>query len=434
MPVNGRRGPILILFVSLVVAMLGFGIIVPIMPFYVTHFGASGRALGFLMAIYSVMQFLFAPVWGRLSDRIGRKPVLLVGVTGFAFSFVLMGVSQSLIQLFLFRALAGILSSATLPTALAFIADTTTPDDRSGGMGLMGAAMGLGMIFGPLVGGPLTEMSLRLPGWLAGLMQISMDSVTGTRLNLSLPFMASAVFAAITVPCVLAFLPESLPAEKRHIGPNQGPSRLVLIADALRGPMGFLFITSFLLAFALANLESVLGLFGRDRFAMGPSQVGMVMGLIGILSVLQQGLVIGPLTRRIGEDRVLQAGLVVSVAGLTGLALAPVLWQMLVMAALFNAGNSLLRPSVASLISQRARTGQGVAMGLENSFMSLGRVAGPLWGGIAFDIHSTLPFWTGAAIQAIALALSFRLLRQTAPEASPAAAQGVAVSLTRDDP
>ncbi len=119
-----RQAPTFVLFVSLVIIMLGFGMIVPIIPFYVTHFGASGRALGALMAVYSIMQFLFAPVWGRLSDRIGRKPVLLIGVTGFALSFALQGLSQSLAQLFVTRALAGLLSSATLPTALAAIADT----------------------------------------------------------------------------------------------------------------------------------------------------------------------------------------------------------------------------------------------------------------------------------------------------------------------
>lgn len=412
---SSHRGPLLILFASLVIVMLGFGIFVPIMPFYVTHFGASGQALGFLMAIYSVMQFLFAPVWGRLSDRIGRKPVLLLGVAGFGISFTLQAFSQNLTQLFLTRALAGVLSSATLPTALAFIADTTPPSERSSGMGLMGAAMGLGMIFGPLVGGPLTEMQLPLPPALAGLMQFTTDPSTGAQLDLSLPFLASGLFALITIPIAAAFLPESLPPERRQVGRIAGPSQLNLISDALRGPMAFLFVTSFLLAFAMANLESVLGLFSKDRFAMGPSGVGMVMGLIGVLSVIQQGLVIGPLTRRIGEERVLRSGLLISVAGLVGLALAPEMGQMIAMAAVFNAGNALLRPSVASLISQRARTGQGVAMGLENSFMSLGRVVGPIWGGLAYDVHGTLPFWTAALIQAVAFGLSFRLMRQEAP-------------------
>ena len=421
LPRVGRRAATLVLFASLVIVMLGFGMIVPIMPFYVTHFGASGRALGALMAVYSIMQFFFAPVWGRLSDRIGRKPVLLIGVSGFALSFALQGLSQTLVQLFVTRALAGLLSSATLPTALAYIADTTEARDRAGGMGMMGAAMGLGMIFGPLIAGPLTESNLALPAPLAGILQFTVDPASGGRIDLSLPFLASAAIALLDIPLVLWALPESLPAGRRRAPGSPTPSRLSLLADALRGPAAFLFVSAFLLAFALANLESILGLFGKERFEMGPTQIGLVMGLIGVLSVIQQGLVIGPLTRRIGEVRVLRAGLAVSVAGLVGLALVPRTSQMIAMAAVFNAGNALLRPSVAALISQRACGGQGVAMGLENSFMSLGRVAGPLWGGASYDYGPTLPFWTAALAQLLALGLSFRLLREEPEGQAPGA-------------
>jgi len=152
---NNRN--IAILFFTMVVVMIGFGIIIPIMPFYVESFGASGKALGALMAIFSVMQFLFAPLWGSLSDRYGRKPILLIGVFGNALSLVLMGFSSSLWMLFGSRALAGILSSATLPTAMAYIADSTSERDRGAGMGYIGAAMGVGMVLGPGIG-----------GWLAG--------------------------------------------------------------------------------------------------------------------------------------------------------------------------------------------------------------------------------------------------------------------------
>ena len=407
---KGLLGPAAILFSILVIVMLGFGLIFPIMPFYVVHFGASGRALGLLMAIYSILQFLFAPVWGRISDRIGRKPVLLIGVAGFAVSFTLQGLAQNLIQLFLARALAGVLSSATLPTALAYIADTTASEDRARGMGLMGAAMGLGMIFGPLVGGPLTRLSFPMPALWPTIFQISVDPTSGEALNLSLPFYASALCSVITIPLVLAALPESLPTSSAARSGAPSPSRARLLIAALSGPMAFLFVMAFLLAFAMANLESVLGLFGKDRFEMGPADVGLVMGMIGVLSVVQQGLLIGPLTKRIGEEQVLRWGLAVSVAGLVGISLVSLMWQMIAFAAVFNAGNSLLRPSVASLISQRARTGQGVAMGLENSFMSLGRAFGPMWAGFAYDFHPSSPFWTAALVQVVALLLYFRYL------------------------
>ncbi len=369
--------------------MLGFGIVVPILPFYVEHFGASGQALGFLMAVYSLMQFIFAPIWGRLSDRIGRKPVLLIGLAGFALSFAVQGLAQDVVQLILARGIAGILSSATLPVAFAYIGDTTSESNRSGGMGMMGAAMGLGMIFGPLVGGPLG------------------------RIALPLPFFAAAGFAVVALIFASFMLPESLPPERRIAHADKGPSRVQLLVDALRGPMAFLFVTAFLLAFALANFEAVLGLFALDRFGMGPDAVGYLMGAYGFLGALQQGVIIGPLTRKIGEVRVLQGGLVLSVIGFIGTAMTFNLWVFVVFSGLFNFGNALLRPSVASLISQRATTGQGIAMGLENSFMSLGRAGGPVWAGYTYDIQQEYPFLSGALFQAIAFVISLFLIRET---------------------
>lgn len=417
---RAARGPIALLFASLVIVMVGFGIVLPILPYYVTHFGASGRALGLLISIYSIMQFVFAPLWGRLSDRLGRKPVLLIGLGGYALAFALQGLAQDLTQLLLARAVAGVLSSATLPTALAYVADTTPARDRSEGMGLMGAAMGLGMVFGPVLGGPLTRVVLPLHPTLAGLMQRTIEAESGAALDLSFPFLVSAALALLSIPLVVWRLPESLPPGARMAAAGPRPSRARQIGQALTGPMAFLYLAAFLLAFALANLESVLGLYGQDRFALTPTGLGLLMGLIGVLSVIQQALLIGPLTRRFGEVTVLRAGLALSGVGLIGLALAPHFWQMVVLAAVFGAGNALLRPSVAALISQRAETGQGAAMGMENSFLSLGRVAGPLWGGLSYDWIDTAPFWTAAAIQLAALALSYRGLGPAAagqPEA-----------------
>ncbi len=382
------KSSIPILFASLFIVMLGFGIVVPILPFYVEHFGASGQALGFLMAVYSLMQFIFAPIWGRWSDRIGRKPVLLIGLAGFALSFAVQGLAQDVVQLILARGMAGILSSATLPVAFAYIGDTTSENNRSGGMGMLGAAMGLGMIFGPLVGGPLGKITLPLP------------------------FFAASGFAVLAGIFAWLLLPESLPPERRTAHADNGPSRLRLLWDALRGPMAFLFVTAFLLAFALANFEAVLGLFALDRFGLGPDAVGYLMGAYGFLGALQQGVLIGPLTRKIGEVRVLQAGLILSVVGFMGTAMTFDLWVFVAFSGLFNFGNALLRPSVASLISQRAATGQGIAMGLENSFMSLGRAGGPLWAGYAYDVRHEYPFWSGALFQAVAFVISLFFIRE----------------------
>lgn len=419
---KNQAAPKAILFAALVIVMLGFGIAIPLMPFYVTHFHASASALGLMMSLYSLMQFLCAPVWGRWSDRIGRKPVLLIGIAGYFISFMLQGLSQDVIQLTLARTLAGVLTSATLPTAMAYIADITSEADRSKGVGLMGAAMGVGMIFGPMLGGLLTHLVLPLPAALTRLLQVTRDVSTGQMINLSIPFFASAFLALIAIPFILILLPESLPAAQRSL-PHPAAARqsqASQLLSGLRGPVGFLYLLAFLLAFALANMESVLGMYGQQYFAMGPAEVGLLMGAIGVLSVIQQGLVIGPLTRKVGEVRVIQGGLTISILGFVLFALAFSRWMLFAAALVFNAGNVLLQPSVTALISKRAKGGQGAVMGLNNSFQSLGRGVGPLWAGFAYDIYSTLSFWTGALIQGIALAYSLKMLRDMEPASAEA--------------
>lgn len=409
--VKNQKSATAILFGSLVTIMLGFGIILPLMPFYITHFGAGGWALGVMMASFSAMQFLFAPLWGRLSDRVGRKPVLLIGVTGYILSFLINAFANSILVVILSRVLAGMLSSATLPTAMAYMADITEARDRSKGVGLMGAAMGLGMIIGPALGGLLTGLHLPFPAIIQSAMQTMIDPDTGRQINLSMPFLFAAFLALIVLPVIHLALPESLPAGRRVTSAAPSGSRLAQLGAALKSPVGFLYLMALLLSFALANLEGVLGLYGKQEFGLGPAAVGLLMGGMGVVSVIQQGFLIGPLTRRFGEARLLQAGLVVSLAGFTGLALLRYEWAMFVFAFIFISGNVLLQPSVTSLISQRTPPEeQGAAMGVNNSFQSLGRAVGPLWAGVAFDLYPTLSFWTGALFQAIALVYALRTL------------------------
>ena len=400
----------ILLAASLVIVMLGFGIALPLMSFYIIHFKASGSALGLMMSLYSLMQFVFAPMWGRLSDRIGRKPVLLTGIFGYFLAFVLQGLSQDIVQFTLSRTLAGVLSSATLPTAMAYIADITSTEDRSKGVGLMGASMGLGMIFGPMLGGILTGLSLTLPAWLTPLLQVTTDPSTGKLINLSIPFFASALLALLAAPFIMIFLPESLRPEDRMAAPTgKRESRFSFVINGLKGPTGFLMAMAFLLAFALANMESVLSLYGGQHFSMGPSEVGLLMGGLGLVSVIEQGIVIGPLTRRFGEVRIIQGGLLVGIVGFIGMALAAAKPALIVSALVFNMGNVLLAPSVTSLISKRTCDGQGAAMGMNNSFQALGRGIGPLWAGFAYDMTATLSFWTGALVQAIAFVYAFKV-------------------------
>ena len=374
---------LIILFFTMVVIMLGFGIIIPIMPFYVEQYGASGSELGMLMAVFSIMQFLAAPLWGSLSDRYGRKRILMVGAMGNAIAHLIFGFATNLGMMFLSRTLAGLLSSATMPTALAYISDSTDERNRGGGMGILGAAFGVGMVLGPGLG-----------GWLGGE-------------NLSRPFFLAASLSIASLLLILFILPESLPAEKRVMGPSKlhGP-QFGLMWRSLFGPIGFLLILSFLLNYGLANFEGIFGLYAKHRYDYNPQQVGSIMTIIGLISALIQGLLTGPATRLLGEEKLIKISLFASSLGFVFMLMAQNYAGVILTVGFFVLSNAMLRPSVGSLVSKRAQGGQGAALGLSSSYESLGRVIGPLWAGSLFDVNIRLPYASAALIMLAAFGLS----------------------------
>jgi DHA1 family multidrug resistance protein-like MFS transporter len=388
-----------ILFYTMVVVMLGFGMVIPIMPFYIKSFGASGSALGLLMATYAIMQFIFSPVWGGFSDRYGRKPILMLGILGNALAQLMFGLSTSLWMLFLARTLAGVLSSATLPTAMAYISDSTSAEERGDGMGKMGAAMGIGMLLGP-----------GIAGWLA------------TRW-LALPFFLAAGLSLLALLLVFIFLPESLPESQREKSGAKfkGPD-LKEMWQALYSPIGVLLFLAFLVNFGLTNFEGIFGLYALERYGYGPQEVGYLLTFIGVVSALVQGGLTGPLTKRYGEVLVIKVFLAISAIGFVLMTLPEETLGLLLAVGFFMFGNAMLRPAVSSLTSRRATIGQGAAMGLNNAFMSLGRVAGPLWGGFVFDYSLNLPYLSGAVIMLAGLVITQLRLQPDTPvqaEADP---------------
>jgi DHA1 family multidrug resistance protein-like MFS transporter len=400
MKTNNSRN-VTILFFTLIVVMLGFGMIIPILPFYVESFNASGSTLGMLMGVYGLMQFLSAPFWGSLSDRIGRKPVLLIGVLGNALSQLLMGLSTQVWMLFAARILAGLLSSATLPTAMAFISDSTTEEDRGKGMGVVGAAMGLGMVLGPGLGGWLSTKSL------------------------ALPFLLASGLSAVAFVLIVILLPES--HHERSKEKSLRGLQLGALWKGLVGPIGVLYLMAFLLSFGLANFESVFGLYAQKRFDYGPTQVGIILMVVGFLSALIQGGLAGPLTRRFGEVRIIRAALLLTATGFVLMVLAGAGWPTWLATAFFVSSNAMLNPSVNSLVSRRAGGGQGMALGLNNSFQSLGRVAGPVWAGFTFDRSVFAPYLSGAAIIFVGFLVGIFKLEEKQAEA-PAVEYSSAVS------
>jgi DHA1 family multidrug resistance protein-like MFS transporter len=389
---NNRRN-LVILFFTMVVVMMGFGMVIPILPFFILEFGAGGSAMGLLMASYAIMQLIFSPIWGSISDRIGRKPVLMLGVLGFGLTQLLFGFSTALWMLLASRILAGVLSSATLPTAMAYIGDSTSERDRGGGMGIIGAAMGVGMVLGP-----------GIAGWMASF-------------SLSTPFFFAAGLSLVSLVLIYLLLPESLPLEKRDssAGKIQGP-HLQELWQALFSPIGLLLFMAFLVSFGMTNFEIIFGLYSAETYGYGPQQVGGLLTFIGIISAIVQGGLTGPFTRRWGEAAIIKASLLGSAFGFAMMVMARSFVAVLLTMGFFVISNAMLRPAVSALISRRATIGQGIAMGLNNSFMSLGRSVGPLWAGFAYDINSTYPYWSGSIIMLVGFIVSMIKLK---PDPAP---------------
>lgn len=400
-----KNAKLLTLFFTMIVVMMGFGIVIPIMPFYVEQFGVGGTGLGFMMALFSIMQFIFSPFWGSLSDRYGRKKIMLIGALGNALSLIFMGLAPNYWALLAARGLGGILSSATMPTAMAYIGDSTDERGRGGGMGLIGAAMGVGMVIGPGLG-----------GWLAG------DS-------LSTPFFLAGSLSLLAVVLIWFILPESLPEEGRtqEKVAMRGP-QLGALWQALSGPIGFLLFLAFLVNFALANFEGIFGLYADARYAYGPQEVGSILMVIGIVSSgVQMGLT-GPATRRFGENWVIKVSLIASALGFVLMSLADSAAVLLLTVGFFVFSNAMLRPAIMSSTSKMALGGQGAALGMNNAFQSLGRVAGPLWAGVLFDLNLNLPYWSAALIMLGTFGYALRVMRpgsRAVRDAEPVAAPGV---------
>lgn len=398
-----KNPKLLTLFFTMVVMMLGFGIVIPIMPFYIERFGAGGTELGMMMAVFSIMQFLFSPFWGSLSDRFGRKKIMMIGTLGNAFSMVLIGLAGNMGVVFLSRVIAGLFSAATMPTAMAYIGDSTRPDERSGGMGIIGAAMGVGMVLGPGVG-----------GWL-------------TAINLSFPFFMAAAMSLVALATIYIILPESLPRERRTAGGSwmsevrnfRGPN-LSLLWKELFGPLGFLMLLAFLVNFALANFEGIFALFADRTYGYSPAQVGSVFMVVGTIGSLVQMVLTGPAARKFGETNVIKGSLLGSAIGFILMALAPNNILVPVTVGFFVFSNAMLRPAIQSVTSMRARGGQGAVLGVNNAYQSLGRVAGPMWAGSLFDVNSYLPYISGAVILFLAFAYSLYAMRARAEEVQPA--------------
>ncbi len=357
---------------------MGFGIVIPLLPLYAQRFGAGAVAVAWLLAVYSLMQFLFAPAWGRLSDRVGRRPVLLVGLFGSAAGYLAFGVAGSLPVLFIARAVSGA-AGANVGVAQAYIADVTRPEERAKGMGMIGAAFGLGFIVGPAIGGVLS------------------------RWGFAAPFLFAAALTCANALLAVFRLPESLPPERRSGRPSSfglADRARALFGRATPGRLRALYLAGFLFTLSFAGMEGTFSLWADARWHATRHGVAFLFVYLGAVSAIAQGAVVGRLVRRTGERPAALLGLGCVAAGLAGAALAPS-WPVLFAAlGLLAFGQGVASPTVSSLVSHQGAPGeQGRVLGIYQSLSALGRAAGPVAGGVALaHVGLAAPFLSASAV------------------------------------
>ncbi len=381
-----------ILFATLFLLMLGVGIIIPNIAYRAQELEASPLQISLLFTIYSLMQFLFAPLWGHLSDRIGRKPVLLIGLFGNGLGMIAFGLSTQLSFLYLARGFSGLLSSAALPTAMAYVADVTNEKERGRAMGLMGAAMGLGFIFGPGLGGVLSRFGYGTPFLVAGVLNL--------------------------VTCLLAtlFLRESLPYP---VAPAPAVDRLAALRMTGRRLLPF-YLVAFFVPFAMAALETTFPLLIQHRFGYGARDMGVMFLFMGTAVFLVQGVLLGRWIQAVGEESVLINGLLINAVGFLLVIAASGRVSLTLALVVGGVGNQVMRPTNATLITKRTTIGQGASIGIMDSFDSLGRILGPIVAGVLYRPDPRYPYFASAAILATVSIALWRGLK-TNPGGGPGA-------------
>ncbi len=393
--------PLIIIFITVFIDLIGFGMVIPILPFYAETepFNASPFEIGFLFAIYSLMQFIFAPMLGRLSDKYGRRPILFISILGSALGYFVIGFASTLLLVFVGRIIGGI-TGANISTAQAYIADVTTRENRARGMGLFGATFGLGFILGPAIAGILSKYGVHVP------------------------FYCAAILSLANAIALYFILPESLPPERRTVA-AQGPSKLRLLIDSLKEPLfGTLNLVYFLLITAFSIMTYAFVLFTAYRFGYTAEQNGYLFAYVGMMSVIGQGLLFGFFVRRVGEAILICIGCFLMALSLFFMPfIGPAqggLIALLICCTVLSFGNAMASPSLTSLVSKiTSETQQGSRLGIMQSGASLARAIGPMVGGVLLNnsvdridnLTVTRTFFAASAIMTAALIVSIFAVR-----------------------
>ncbi|MFA6980867.1 MAG: MFS transporter [Ignavibacteriaceae bacterium] len=372
---SGKKSSLSLIFLVVFVDLLGFGILIPILPtFAVKSLLLPESAIGIVLAVYSLVQFIFNPIFGSLSDKYGRRKIILITLLLNASGYIIFAFTHSFLMLLLSRVVAGI-GGSSIGVAQAYIADVTTKENRSKGMGLIGVAFGLGFVFGPIIGGLLSNFGYMVTGFVA------------------------AGFSFLAFSFSLFLLPESLTEEKKNLVVKRKifdvASFKKVISNRLISVVILLF---FIVTFSVANIYGTFALLGHSVYGFTDMQNGMVFGIIGIIGAIVQGGLIGRLAKKYSDQKLISVGTFLLMIGLTLIPFGINFTGVIIISAVMSVGTGILQPILLSLVSKVApENEQGIVLGVNQSFSSFARMLGPLWGGFSYQyLGYQIPFLTGA--------------------------------------
>ncbi len=386
MAVQSNNSALYILMFNMFITMSGIGLIIPIMPEYLGTFGVAGQVLGFLIATFSLSQFLFSPIAGDLSDKHGRKNLIIVGLLISGLSQIAFALAPYLSLLFVARFFSGIGAAFLVPPMMAFVADITTIEERGRGMGLLGASMSLGFMIGPAIGGFLSKISLLFPFYFA----------------------SAAAFTA----AIISFF--ALPNPKPTIENSQRKRENIIqqLKRSTKTSYFVLFIVMFVFSFGLANFQSTISLYVDHKYGYTPSQIAVIITVGGFVGVIAQTFIINPLFNRFGEMKVVHVNLLVAAIAMISILFVDTFATILFVSSMFFIATSLLRPAVNTLVSKLAGPEQGFAAGMITAYMSLGNMIGPALAGSLFDVNITYPYIIGTVILLICFTIALLWARR----------------------
>ncbi|SOC35193.1 MFS transporter [Ureibacillus acetophenoni] len=387
-----KKLALLILMFNMFITMGGIGIIIPVLPSYLEIFGVGGQVLGFLIASFALAQFLFSPIAGDFSDRYGRKKFIIIGLIIYGISQIIFGLANQVWILFIARFLTGVGAAFIMPPTMAFVADITTPEERGKGMGQLGAAISLGFMIGPGIGGFLAEIDLHFP------------------------FFASGVVALLTALLSWIILP-NVQTQQEHAVANRPPRENLLqqLVKSVKTPYFILLIVVFTFSFGIANFQSTLSMFLKLKFSYTPADIAIVITVGGFVGVILQMFIIDILFKKYGEMKVILINLIAAAITMFLMIFVNGYFVILTVATLFQIATIFIRPAVNTLISKMADRDQGYAAGMNNAYMSLGNMIGPALAGVLLEWSLPSPFIFGAIILIGCFVLAYGWNRKNAP-------------------